>query len=61
MDKLPTAPVVGACSYVIEKEIKKGSFPMSKEHAHRILDGVKAGVRYPTHIITYALHVTGDL
>jgi len=34
---------------------------MSKEQAKRILDGVKAGVFYPTHIINYALHVTGDL
>lgn len=34
---------------------------MSKEQANRILDGVKAGVFYPPHIVNYALHVTGDL
>ena len=34
---------------------------MTLEQAHRILDGVRAGVTYPTHIVTLALHVTGDL
>ena len=34
---------------------------MSKEQAHKILDGVRAGVRYPLHIINLALLTTGDL
>lgn len=34
---------------------------MSREHAHRILNAVRAGVRYPLHIINLALAVTGDL
>ena len=34
---------------------------MSLDKANEILDGVRAGVYYPTHIINLALLVTGDL
>lgn len=34
---------------------------MSKAKAHQILDAVRAGVRYPAHIINLALSITGDL
>lgn len=34
---------------------------MTKVKAHQILDAVRAGVRYPMHIINTALSVTGDL
>jgi len=34
---------------------------MSRDHAHKILDAVRAGVRYPLHIINHALAMTGDL
>jgi len=34
---------------------------MIKEQANLILDQVKVGVPYPTHIINQALTITGDL
>ena len=34
---------------------------MSLQQAHQILDAVRAGVRYPAHIVNLALSVTGDL
>ena len=34
---------------------------MSKEQANLILDQVRVGVLYPTHIINHALTITGDL
>lgn len=34
---------------------------MTIDKAHQILDAVRAGVRYPLHIINTALSVTGDL
>ena len=34
---------------------------MTKTKAHQILDAVRAGVRYPIHVINTALSVTGDL
>ena len=34
---------------------------MSKKTAHNILDEVRAGVRYPLHIIRSALRATGDI
>ena len=34
---------------------------VSKEQANLILDQVRVGVLYPTHIINHALTVTGDL
>jgi hypothetical protein len=34
---------------------------MSRAQANQILDAVRAGVRYPLHIINLALSVTGDL
>jgi hypothetical protein len=34
---------------------------MSLEHAHQILNAVRAGVHYPVHIINLALSITGDL
>lgn len=34
---------------------------MTVEIAHRILDAVRAGIKYPLHIINHALALTGDL
>jgi hypothetical protein len=34
---------------------------MIKQQANLILDQVRVGVLYPTHIINHALTVTGDL
>jgi len=34
---------------------------MIKEQANLILDQVRVGVLYPTHIINHALTITGDL
>ena len=34
---------------------------VSKEQANLILDQVRVGVLYPTHIINHALTITGDL
>lgn len=34
---------------------------MTREHARQILDAVRAGVRYPLHIINLALTKTGDI
>ena len=34
---------------------------MSKQEANLILDQVRVGVLYPTHIINHALTITGDL
>lgn len=34
---------------------------MSRAKANEILNAVRAGVRYPLHIINQALAVTGDL
>ena len=34
---------------------------MIKQQANLILDQVKVGVLYPTHIINHALTITGDL
>ena len=34
---------------------------MIKEQANLILDQVKVGVPYPTHIINQALTITGDI
>ena len=34
---------------------------MSRQEANLILDQVRVGVLYPTHIINHALTITGDL
>jgi len=34
---------------------------MSHEQAMRVLDAVKDGVLYPSHIVDEALRLTGDL
>ena len=34
---------------------------LSKQQANLILDQVRVGVLYPTHIINHALTITGDL
>ena len=34
---------------------------MTKQEANLILDQVRVGVLYPTHIINHALTITGDL
>lgn len=34
---------------------------MTKQQANLILDQVRVGVLYPTHIINHALTITGDL
>jgi len=34
---------------------------MTKIKAHQILDEVRAGIRYPAHVVNRALMATGDL
>ena len=42
-------------------QFNNGMQTLSKQQANLILDQVRVGVLYPTHIINHALTITGDL